>query len=358
MLGLQGVRSVRIEGKPTPHVEAIFVEPLPGRSGRQTIDAVVAAARDRLGVEIVSDRIHLLPGPGVPKRSGTLLLGVLVAARPRQWVKNLLVFGAPATGGVLTQPEALASAGLAFLAFCLASSGMYLVNDVVDMQEDRAHPVKQRRPVASGIVSAKTAVVVGVSSALLSLVVALEGGGPPLVGVVGGYIALVLTYTFILREIALLDLAAIAGGFLLRAIAGGVATGVALSEWFLIVAAFGSLYLAAGKRHAEYIELVDDGRHGRASLSDYTESYLRYIQYSSSTIAITAYTLWAFEGAAGGTIWSALSIVPFVLGIFRYGLLIEKGRGTAPEEALLRDGALVLFGAAWVLLVALGVYLT
>jgi decaprenyl-phosphate phosphoribosyltransferase len=140
-----------------------------------------------------------------------------------------------------------------------------------------------------------------------------------------------LAYTFFLRRIALLDLAAIAGGFLLRAVAGGVATGVSLSNWFLIVASFGSLFLAAGKRHAEYVQLGAERANHRATLGEYSESFLRYIQYSSSTIAIAGYTLWAFEGAAGGTVWSGVSIIPFVLASFVTVCSLSRDEGRHPR---------------------------
>jgi decaprenyl-phosphate phosphoribosyltransferase len=311
-------------------------------------------ARGVRSVTTVDKPVH----PQAPTSFPARLSAVVRTARPRQWVKNLLIFGAPATGGVLTETASLTSATLAFAAFCLAASGMYFINDVVDVQEDREHPVKGGRPIASNAISPRLGAVLGAVAVISSLIVALAGVGLLLMGVVAAYVALVMTYTLVLRKVALLDVAAIAGGFLLRAIAGGVATGVPLSQWFLIVASFGSLYLAVGKRHAEYVQLGSEGRTHRASLGEYSESYLRYIQYSSSTIAIAAYALWAFEGAAGGTIWSALSIIPFVLGIFRYALLLERGRGGAPEDAILRDRALLLFGSAWALLVALGVYLT
>jgi decaprenyl-phosphate phosphoribosyltransferase len=320
LLGLEGVRSVTITEGPVPHVAALYVEPRLGQTPRGIIEGVVAAARERAGVEIGSDRVHVISRPSAK------LAAVVRTARPRQWVKNLLVFGAPATGGVLLEPSALLSATLAFAAFCLASSGMYFINDVFDRREDQEHPIKRYRPIASNVLSPAVGIAIGATSVVASVFVGFVGGGLPLVGIIVAYAALVLTYTLVLRKIALLDLAAIAGGFLLRAVAGGVATAVPLSEWFLIVASFGSLFLAAGKRQAEYIQLGRGRQNHRASLAQYSESYLRYIQYTSSTIAIAAYTLWAFEGAAGRTIWSALSVIPFVLGIFRYGLLLEAGR--------------------------------
>jgi decaprenyl-phosphate phosphoribosyltransferase len=269
----------------------------------------------------------------------------------------VLVFGAPATGGVLLETDALLSAIAAFVAFCLVASGVYFVNDVVDASADLQHPTKRFRPIAAGLISRGTAVTVGAVFIAVGLAVGVWGGGLPLLGVLAGYVGLFLVYTFVLRNIALLDIAGIAGGFLLRAVAGGVATGVPLSMWFLIVAGFGSLFLAAGKRHAEYVQLGDDRANHRSSLRDYSESYLRYIQYASSTVAMAAYTQWAFRGAAGGSLWSGLSIIPFVLGIFRYALLLEKGLGDTPEEVVLADAPLLILGLSWILLVATGVYL-
>jgi decaprenyl-phosphate phosphoribosyltransferase len=285
-----------------------------------------------------------------------LTRAILSTARPRQWAKNVLVFGAPATGGVLLDAAPLLSAGLAFVAFCLVASGVYFFNDVVDVSADLRHPTKKFRPVASGQISRRSAVTVGSALIVAGLATGLVGGGPSLVGVLAGYLGLFFVYTFVLRNIALLDLAAVAGGFLLRAVAGGVATDVPLSMWFLMVAGFGSLFLAAGKRRAEYAHLGEERANYRPSLADYSEIYLRYIQYSSSTVAIAAYSLWAFEGAAGGSLWSGLSIIPFVLGIFRYGLLLEKGRGETPEDLVLTDPPLVGLGVTWVVLVVTGVY--
>lgn len=305
---------------------------------------------DRVGPMTVTDRAEDAP-------ARTMMVSIVATARPRQWVKNLLVFGAPATGGVLLEGGALVSTTLAFVAFSMVASGVYYINDVVDAPEDRHHPVKRHRPIASGLIAPRLAVGLGATFISAGIAVAFAAAGWRLVGVAAGYVALVLAYTFRLRSIALLDLAAIAGGFLLRAVAGGVAADVALSNWFLTVASFGSLFLAAGKRHAEFVRLGTGSGSHRTSLDEYTERFLRYIQYSASTIAIAAYTQWTFEGEAGGTIWSGLSIIPFVLAIFRYGLLLEKGKGAAPEETVLSDPPLIALGCVWVLLVALGVYL-
>jgi decaprenyl-phosphate phosphoribosyltransferase len=301
--------------------------------------------------------VHVLDATEERLRGRRLARAILDTARPRQWAKNVLVFGAPATGGVLWERSTLTPAVVAFVAFCLVASGVYFINDLVDAAADREHPVKRFRHLATGSISPRLAAAVGATSILAGLILAVVGAGWPLAGVVAGYVALSLAYTYVLRDIALMDLAAIAGGFVLRAVAGGVATNVPLSMWFLMVASFGSLFLAAGKRHAEFVQLGDDRGNHRPSLSEYSESYLRFIQYSAATVAITAYTQWAFEGAAGGTLWSGLSVVPFVLGILRYALLLEKGRGGTPEDVVLTDPSLLALGVSWVLLVAAGVYL-
>jgi decaprenyl-phosphate phosphoribosyltransferase len=286
-----------------------------------------------------------------------LVRSIIATARPRQWTKNILVFAAPATGSVLFESDVFPSAVAAFVAFCLVASGVYYLNDVVDAEADQQHPTKRLRPIASGLISRRLAITLSSIFVVAGLAVGSWGAGAPLVGVLIGYVALCVAYTFVLRNMALLDLAAIAGGFLLRAVAGGVATDVPLSMWFLIVAGFGSLFLAAGKRRAEYVRLGDERANHRPSMNDYSEAYLRYIQYSSSTITISAYTLWAFEGAVGGSLWSGLSIIPFVLGILRYALLLEKGGGETPEEVVLTDPQLIVMGVTWVLLVTTGIYL-
>ena len=154
---------------------------------------------------------------------------IVSTARPRQWAKNVLVFGAPATGGVLTDPAALASIIAAFIAFCLVASGVYFFNDIADASTDRLHPTKRFRSIAAGQMSRSLAAALGALLVAVGLAVAVWGGGLGLLGVLAGYVGLSVAYMLVLRDIALIDLAAISGGFLLRAVAGGVATDVPLS---------------------------------------------------------------------------------------------------------------------------------
>jgi decaprenyl-phosphate phosphoribosyltransferase len=182
--------------------------------------------------------------------------------------------------------------------------------------------------------------------------------GWPLTLVLGAYVALQPLYSLWLKHVVVVDIAAVASGFLIRAIAGGVAVDVPISSWFLTVAGFGSLFMVAGKRHAEHLDLGDDRGDHRPTLDVYSSDFLRYVRSVSSSVAIAAYCLWAFEKAdlAGAPVWFQLSIGPFVLGVLRYGRLLETGRGGAPEELVLQDRTLQVLGALWLACFAVGVH--
>ena len=273
---------------------------------------------------------------------------LLRLARPKQWLKNLLVFAAPAAAGLLLEPEAIAKTLVAFAAFCLAASGTYYLNDALDVEADRHHPVKRQRPVASGVVPVATAKVGGVILLVAAIGLSFAASWQ-LAVVVAGYEALTFAYSAWLKNEPVIDLAAVAAGFVLRTIAGGAAVGVTISQWFLIVAGAGSLFMVTGKRHAELTELGEGAASHRAALGEYSHAFLTYVRAVSSSVAILAYCLWAFEKSAptGNPVWFELSIVPFVLGILRYALLNEQGRGGAPEELVLADRTLQLIGLAW-----------
>lgn len=289
------------------------------------------------------------PEPDGPRPAGGLAALVRLA-RPKQWVKNVLVVAAPGAAGVLGEPRALFRTGVAFVCFCLAASGLYFVNDVLDVEADRRHPTKRRRPVAAGAVSERTAVLVAVTllAAALGLTFAARW---LLVLVVGAYLVQSLLYSFWLKHEPVLDLASVASGFVLRAIAGGVAVGVAISPWFLIVAGAASLFMVTGKRHAELVELGDAASAHRRALELYPRAYLGQVRAIASSVTVLAYCLWAFEKSepVGNPVWFELSIVPFVLGILRYALLLDLGKGGAPEEIVLSDRVLLGLGVAWAL---------
>lgn len=299
-------------------------------------------------------RAHALRG-GLPSRS--VAAGLIQAARPRQWTKNLLLLAAPFAAGVLDQGAVIGAVGLAVVSFCLASSGTYLLNDARDADCDRRHPAKRTRPVAAGVVPPRVAVAAGIAALVAGLGVAAAVGWA-LLGVVAAYVATTSAYALWLRRVAVVDIGAVASGFILRAVAGGVAAGVPLSRWFLIVASFASLFVVAGKRYGEYLDLGPERGAFRESLNAYSLSYLRYVWTVASGVAVTAYCLWAFEhsAATGGSPWYELSIVPFTLAVLRYALVLDRGGGTAPDEVALRDRTLQVLGLAWVVVFGAGVY--
>ncbi len=175
------------------------------------------------------------------------------AVRVRQWAKNLLVFAAPAAAAALGQPGVFERVATAFAVFCLLASGTYLINDAHDAVEDRRHPVKRHRPVASGAISATHAICVGAVAVLAGLVLSLSVGDR-LLGVACAYGLLNVAYTSWLRRVAIADIAAIAGAFVLRALAGGIAAEVMISRWFILVVSFAALFVAAGKRYADFVD--------------------------------------------------------------------------------------------------------
>jgi decaprenyl-phosphate phosphoribosyltransferase len=291
----------------------------------------------------------------------TLAGGLARTARPKQWVKNVLVFAAPGAAGIGFEPATLAPVLATFAAWCLVSSGTYFLNDAMDVHADRHHPRKRYRPVAAGVVSPRLAKLTAVTLLIVAVGSPFLWGAPGVAAVLALYAGITVAYSLWLKHQPIIDLAAVASGFVLRAISGGVAAEVPISNWFLIVASFGSLFMVAGKRHAEHVDLIDDGARiaHRATLEAYTLPFLRYIRTVASCVAITAYCLWAFEKAdAAASVGMAfqLSIIPFVLAIFRYALLLEGGRGGAPEEIVLSDRTLQVLGVIWVAVFAAGVY--
>ncbi|CAN5471536.1 decaprenyl-phosphate phosphoribosyltransferase [soil metagenome] len=282
--------------------------------------------------------------------------GLLRLARPKQWVKNVLVFAAPGAAGVLLEPDELGASLLAFVCFCLAASGTYYLNDANDVDADRNHPTKRLRPVASGVVPVHMARLLGIALVVGGILLGFATGSWHLPGVVAGYVMLTTSYTLWLKHIAVVDLAAVAAGFVVRALAGAAATGVEVSDWFLIVASFGSLFMVAGKRSAELHENAGSVS-TRAVLGAYTPGFLVQVRSLALSVAVVAYVLWAFEEAeaAGSFPWFELSIIPFVLALLRYALRIDQGAGGAPEEVVLSDRILQVLGLLWLATFGLGV---
>lgn len=276
--------------------------------------------------------------------------------RPKQWVKNVLVLAAPLAAGQLFAPAVLIPTLWAFLAFSLISASIYLINDIHDVDADRAHPTKRFRPIAAGELTPGLAWAMAAITALGSLAIGFWVN-PMLGAVLSLYWLLQIGYSFLLKDKPIIDLAMVAAGFLLRAVAGGVASGLILSQWFLLVASFGSLFMVAGKRYSELKELGAEAK-TRASLERYTRSYLREIWSISMAIVIMSYSLWAFDqrGNLLGVPWAAVSIAPFTLAILRYAMKIDQGKAGEPEDVVLHDRMLQGLAVLWIIPVALAVF--
>jgi decaprenyl-phosphate phosphoribosyltransferase len=286
----------------------------------------------------------------VGRPPANLATGIVKAVRPRQWVKNLLVFAAPlfAFGGDVHYDirDVLIKVSIAFVTFSMAASSIYLINDARDVEADREHPTKRFRPIAAGVVPESLAyglaVVLGTASLVISWLVT-----PNLALVMGIYIVIQLAYCFGLKHQAVLDICIVSSGFLIRAIAGGVAANIPLSQWFLLVMAFGSLFMAGGKRYAELQLAERTGAKIRKSLESYTTSYLRFVWTLSATAVVVCYGLWAFERdrLAGGS-WYAVSMIPFTIAILRYAVDVDGGIAGEPEDIALNDRVLQLLAVA------------
>ncbi|TYQ02122.1 UNVERIFIED_ORG: decaprenyl-phosphate phosphoribosyltransferase [Gordonia westfalica J30] len=292
---------------------------------------------------------------GPPKNLAT---GLIKAIRPRQWVKNVLVLAAPLAAGNITDASVLGSAAIAFVAFCLAASSIYLINDAMDVESDRNHPTKRFRPIAAGVVPVPLAY--GLAAVLLAASIGISFlANWQTAVVIAIYLVIQLGYCFGLKNQAVIDICIVSSGFLLRAIAGGVAAEIVLSQWFLLVMAFGSLFMAAGKRYAELQLAERTGAKIRKALQYYTTTYLRFVWTLSATAVVVFYGLWAFDKGAENhdtNVAYAISMVPFTVAILRYAVDVDGGAAGEPEEIALGDRILQLLAVAWLVCVGVAVY--
>ncbi len=257
----------------------------------------------------------------------------------------MLVAAVPIAAGTILHPPVLVATAWAFLAFSLAASATYCLNDVLDADADSRHPIKRHRPVASGQVSRPQAVVAALALATAAVAVSWPGS---LRWVVVGYLAISTAYTVSLKHQPVLELALVSSGFLLRAIAGGAATGTHISRWFLIVTGFASLFAVIGKRLSEVVSVGLEER-TRSTLSAYTQSYLRMMLSISGGVTVTAYCLWAFGlgTAPDQGVYGGVSVVPLVLAMMRYTLDVDLGRAQEPEQVVLHDHVLQALAVIW-----------
>jgi decaprenyl-phosphate phosphoribosyltransferase len=290
--------------------------------------------------------------------AGARLRAHVLALRPRQWAKNVLVFAAPVAAGDGRHLHTMWLAGLAFVSFCLAASSTYLVNDARDVERDRLHPTKRNRPIAAGLVAIPTAYALAVVLLVAALAIAFATATDLGITIVS-YLVLTTTYSLWLKHQPILDILAVAAGFVLRAVAGATATGLPISEWFFIVTSFGALLIVVGKRESELYALGADAGAVRPTLGIYSAEFLRYLRSVATGVVLVAYCLWAFESAGthpNSSVWFQLSIVPFTAAVLQYALILETGGGEHPERVLTTDRAILASGAVWAILYAYAVY--
>lgn len=289
-----------------------------------------------------------------------LAVGIIKALRPRQWIKNVLVVAAPLAtlgGGVhYDYGDLFFKVGVAFVAFSLAASSIYLVNDARDVEADRQHPTKRFRPIAAGVISPALAYALAIALAATTLAISATVA-PSLALVIGVYLAIQLGYCFGLKHQAVLDICIVSSAYLMRAIAGGAATGIPLSQWFLLVMAFASLFMVAGKRYAELQLAERTGAKIRKSLESYTGTYLRFVWTMSATAVVVCYGLWAFERDGHSGSWFAVSMVPITIAVLRYAVDVDGGVAGEPEDIVLQDRVLQVLGVAWIAIICVAIVL-
>ena len=275
-------------------------------------------------------------------------VALIRALRPKQWLKNVLVAAAPLAAGNILSVGVWPLIILAFLVFCLSSSGVYLLNDILDVNEDRLHPTKRFRPIASRALPVPLAVTACVALLLCTPLVPLAFGSPGLSVVVVVYEIIQVAYCFWLKHLVVIDLVLVSSGFLIRAVAGAVVVSIPLSQWFLLVMSFGALFMAAGKRYSEKLQIDQNSGSTRRNLEHYSLSYLRFVWALAAAVALVAYSLWAFElGTRHQFPWAAISIIPFGTALLRYAFSIDSGRAGAPEDTVLGDRQLAILGLVW-----------
>jgi 4-hydroxybenzoate polyprenyltransferase len=277
-----------------------------------------------------------------------ILLDLLATARPKQWIKNGFVFAALVFAGKLGHIDLVAKTVVGFILFSLLSSTVYLLNDAADAEADRMHPLKVNRPIAAGRVPVRLAVAIAVIGGAISLLIsALLDYRFGLVA--AAYLSLSVAYTFWLKHVVLLDVFTIAGGFVLRAMAGATVIHVSISPWLYLCTILLSLFLGFGKRRHELLLLEGSAGGHRRNLEEYTGPLLDDLINIVAGATIIAYSMYTFFASAVPQNRAMMVTIPFVLyGVFRYLLLIHRTDfGGAPEEAVWRDMPLLLDLVLW-----------
>jgi decaprenyl-phosphate phosphoribosyltransferase len=292
--------------------------------------------------------------PAAPTARG-LPLAALQAVRPRQWPKNLLVFAAPLAGATLGRDDGFAYALLAFVAFTAASSAVYVTNDILDVERDRKHPTKCRRPIASGRLPVPAAVLLAALCLGIAGLATFAVGEPTLGVVIGVYIGISFLYSLFLKHVPGIELTVVASGFVLRALGGAAATHVPPSGWFLTVCSLGALMVAIGKRYTELSSLGHEAIAHRPVMRWYSLGILRAGQRATSVIMLAAYLFWALsEHDAWMRGWHVASVVPLALALIRFDRLTGLAEGRPVEDLIVRDPMMICWELTWLTMFTVG----
>jgi decaprenyl-phosphate phosphoribosyltransferase len=284
-----------------------------------------------------------------------LALAAIQAARPRQWPKNLLVFTAPLAGATLGRADGFGYALVAFAAFTAASSAVYLINDVMDAERDRLHPTKRLRPIASGRLPRRVAVVLAAAGLCVALLASLAIGEPRLAGVISAYVTISLLYSLGLKHVPGAELLVVALGFVLRALGGAVATHVPPSAWFLAVCSLGALMVAIGKRYTELSVLGAGAAAHRPVMRWYQSWMLRAGQRTTTIFMLVAYVLWALsEPDIWMRGWHLASALPLAAALLRFDRLTGLADGRPVEDLITRDPTMICCELAWLTAFTIG----
>ena len=283
------------------------------------------------------------------------LAAAVETSRPRQWPKNLLVFAAPLAGATLGRKDGFGYALVAAVAFITASAAVYFVNDVVDADRDRRHPVKKFRPVASGRLPRAQALALAGLCVVAGLAAGLAIGEPRLSVVIGVYLALSALYTVALKHIPVVELAFVASGFVLRAIGGAIATHVPPSGWFLLVCSLGALMVAIAKRYTELTMLHGDAARHRPVMRWYSPSMLRVSQRVVACAMVLAYLLWArAEQDPWMRGWHLASGLALAIALIRFDRLTARAESRPVEDLIARDPLMICCELAWLVMFGVG----
>ena len=284
------------------------------------------------------------------------LAAVVRTTRPRQWPKNLLVFAAPLAGATVGRPDGFGYALLAAVAFGCASAAVYLVNDVVDAERDRRHPVKRHRPIASGALSGAHAIGLAVLAASCAVAIGAVIGEPLLVACAIAYLCSSFLYSARLKHVPFVEMVLVAVGFLLRVLGGASATHVRPSVWFVLVCSLGALSVAVAKRYTELTSLGGDAIRHRPVLRWYRPRVLRATQVSVGALLLATYLMWASGESAGTRAWHVASALPLALALARFGALTMRRTVRQVEDMITRDGPMLACEVAWLSLFCAGLY--